>query len=116
MAPRVARHHICGVLHPVALENSCAAFAQSASMLLQALLNGPVVAQLLATKALRIPRARLLLLRRAEMALGQGNRASGYQEEGGENDRTHEWTSLWLPCQRLDRAIVLSDPRHDFMI
>jgi hypothetical protein len=61
----------------VALENSLAAFAQSGPVLLQALLNGPVIAQLLTTKALRIPRARLLFLRRAEMTLGQGNRASG---------------------------------------
>jgi hypothetical protein len=40
-------------------------------MLLQALLNGTVIAQLLAAKTLRVPCARLLLLRRAKMALGK---------------------------------------------
>jgi hypothetical protein len=56
------------VLHPVALKNSLAAFAQTVPVLLEALLNGAVIAQLLATKTLRIPRTGLLLLRRAEMA------------------------------------------------
>jgi hypothetical protein len=60
----------------VALKNSLAAFAQPAPLLLQALLDGPVIAQLVATKALRVPRARLLLLRRAEMALGNRKRGS----------------------------------------
>jgi hypothetical protein len=59
-------------------------------MLLQTLLNGPVIAQLLAAKALRVPRARLLLLRRAEMALGNRKRGSSYQEHGDENDETRE--------------------------
>jgi hypothetical protein len=60
----------------VALKDSLAAFAQPAPLLLQALLNGLVIAQLLAAKALRVPRARLLLLRRAEMALGNRKRGS----------------------------------------
>jgi hypothetical protein len=82
------------VLHPVALKNSLAAFAQSVPVLLQALLNGAVIAQLLATKTLRIPRTGLLLLRRAEMALGHGKRASGQQEGRGEKDWAHERTSV----------------------
>jgi hypothetical protein len=78
----------------MALENSSATVAQPARMLLQALLNGPVIAQLLAAKALRVPRARLLLLRRAEMALGKRKRGSSQQDYSGENDETHERTSL----------------------
>jgi hypothetical protein len=96
------------VLHPVALKNSLAAFAQTVPVLLEALLNGAVIAQLLATKTLRIPRTGLLLLRRAEMALGHGKRASGKQEGRGEKDWAHErtsvvaaptfWTDRWF-CQ-----------------
>jgi hypothetical protein len=78
----------------VALKNSLAAFAQPAPLLLQALLNGPVIAQLVPTKPLRVPLASLLLLWRPHMALRKRKRATSEQDDSGENDRAHERTSL----------------------
>jgi hypothetical protein len=56
-------------LHSVALEYFLATLAQLRAVLLQTLLNRVVVAQLLPAKSLCVSRARLLLLRRAHMAL-----------------------------------------------
>jgi hypothetical protein len=53
----------------VAFKYVLAALTQSGSVLLQALLDRSIIAQLLPAKALRIASAGLLLLRRAHMAL-----------------------------------------------
>jgi hypothetical protein len=53
----------------VALEYLLATLAQLRAILLQTLLNRAVVAQLFTAKTLCVSRARLLLLRRAHMAL-----------------------------------------------
>ena len=56
-------------LHSVALEYLLATVAQLRAILLQTLLNRVVVAQLLPAMSLCVPRARLLLLWGAHMAL-----------------------------------------------
>jgi hypothetical protein len=56
-------------LHAVASKYFLAALAQLRPVLLQALLNRPVVAQLLSAKALCIAAASSLLLRRAHVTL-----------------------------------------------
>lgn len=56
-------------LHAVASKYFLAALAQLSPVLLQALLNGPIVAQLLSAKSLCIAAASSLLLRRAHVPL-----------------------------------------------
>ena len=56
-------------LHSAALEYFLATLAKLCAVLLQALLNRVVVAQLLPAKSLCVARARLLLLRGAHVAL-----------------------------------------------
>jgi hypothetical protein len=55
--------------HAVARKYFLAALAQSGPVLLQALLNRSIIAQLLSAKALRIASAALLLLWRAHVTL-----------------------------------------------
>jgi hypothetical protein len=70
-------------LHAVALEDAVAGRAQPGAVLLQALLHGTVIAEILATEARGIARTGLLFLRRALMALGErGRDISDDQEEG----------------------------------
>jgi hypothetical protein len=59
-------------LHPVALENPAAGDRQSAAILLQALLHGRVVAEVLSAKMIGVPRAGALLLRRAGVLCQRG--------------------------------------------
>jgi hypothetical protein len=69
-------------LHAVALEDAVAGRAQPGAVLLQALLHGTVIAEILATEARGIARTGLLFLRRALMALGErGRDISDDQEE-----------------------------------
>jgi hypothetical protein len=70
-------------LHAVALEDAVAGRAQPGAVLLQALLHGTVIAEILATEARGVTRTGLLFLRRALMALGErGRDISDDQEEG----------------------------------
>jgi len=58
-----------------------AAFTQPLPVLLQALLNREVIAQLGPTKPLRISTAGLLLLRRAHVSLREGQRSLSYEDD-----------------------------------
>jgi hypothetical protein len=66
--------------HAMAGKYFLATLAQSSSVLLQALLNCSIIAQLLTTKSLRIASAGLLLLWRAEVPLCKGQRRFGKQK------------------------------------
>jgi hypothetical protein len=54
-------------LHSVAFENPAASLRQSAAILLEALLHGRVVAEVISTKMRSVPRAGALFLGRAGM-------------------------------------------------
>jgi hypothetical protein len=65
----------------VAGKHLLAALAQPGPVLLQALLNPAIIAQLLSAKALRIASAGLLLLWRAHVTLCQRWRSLGQQND-----------------------------------
>ena len=71
----------CSRLHAVALEDAVARRAQPGPVLLQALLHGAVVTQILATEARGVTRTGLLFLLRALMALGECGRNIGDDQE-----------------------------------
>jgi hypothetical protein len=79
--------------HTVAGEDSSAALAQTGPILLEALLNCHVVAQLLTTKPLCIPFARRLLLRRSHVALAQRGSYSHQNDDGGKDEMSHRGNS-----------------------
>ena len=63
--------------------------AQFGPVLLQALLNRSIIAQLLSAKALRISSAGLLLLWRSLVILCKRQRSLGQQNDEGEDNRAH---------------------------
>jgi hypothetical protein len=63
-----------------------AALAQPRPVLLQALLNRAIIAQLLSAKALRISSAGLLLLWRAHVTLCKGRRNLSQQNDENEDN------------------------------
>ena len=87
-----------------------AALAQSGPVLLQALLNRSIIAQLLSAKALRISSAGLLLLWRAHVTLGKRLRSFSQQKYQNQDHEAHNdllmltGNKTLLPvCRFLDR-------------
>jgi hypothetical protein len=105
-------------LHAVTSKYFLAALAQLRPVLLQALLNCPIVAQLLSAKALCIAAASLLLLRRAHVTLcerqrspGQENNYKGQNESHGELLGSQDGNVFLCPGFRRPWAISAS-PRY----
>jgi len=77
-------------LHAVARENPLAASAEPGPVLLQTLLNGKIIVQLMAAKALRVSAAGSLFFRRAHVTLRKSGRSGRHETKQTKGYTSHD--------------------------